>query len=101
GIRDLHVTGVQTCALPISAPEDMAEHLIPRLVERRRGSGRRGTPSILLAHAPSFFVTVKVSLNIHGLHYLVQSSVFTPFHAGPEIGRASCREKGLASPIGA
>src|SRR2546430_13163493 len=39
GIRDLTVTGVQTCALPISAPR--AEDRVPRARRRPRGPSRR------------------------------------------------------------
>src|SRR6267378_4561938 len=37
GIRDLYVTGVQTCALPISRPRAPSERL--HLGEVRRGAG--------------------------------------------------------------
>src|SRR5690606_41161947 len=37
GIRDFHVTGVQTCALPISRLEDGAFHRFESLFEPREG----------------------------------------------------------------
>src|SRR5215469_18000840 len=39
GIRDLYVTGVQTCALPISAPRRRPE---PGPAPRRRATAREG-----------------------------------------------------------
>src|SRR5207249_8842719 len=39
GIRDRNVTGVQTCALPIFAPEDLAS-VIASMVSLNRGAAR-------------------------------------------------------------
>src|SRR5207302_6372491 len=39
GIRDFHVTGVQTCALPISLPAVYVPHFIP--LESGEQDGRR------------------------------------------------------------
>src|SRR3989475_8102007 len=77
GIRDLTVTGVQTCALPISGAARGAAHSGPgRLGERRRrlrgtqSAGRRGD-HLLPEEAPH-------------LRRLEDRG---------EIGRASCRER--------
>src|SRR5690606_40605867 len=85
GIRDFHVTGVQTCALPILSrrplgPESGADlgtrravdavvHRLPArsLPARRRTARRSGTGRPHAGESPRLA-------------------------AGPEIGRASCRE---------
>src|SRR5690606_40602199 len=42
GIRDFHVTGVQTCALPISPETRIGDAVIARGLQRaRRAAGRR------------------------------------------------------------
>src|SRR5690349_22769835 len=80
GIRDLYVTGVQTCALPISNVESTA---------RRRGPrGRRS-----FSRARSFDVN-----SISPMSFLADFKTFA-FKgnmvdlAVGEIGRASCRER--------
>src|SRR5690606_40261246 len=73
GIRDFHVTGVQTCALPIS----------PATVENRA----------------NISVCFPISLNILALVYCVMSWVTVKVPKAPDplaciqIGRASCRER--------
>src|SRR5205085_5833630 len=69
GIRDLTVTGVQTCALPISRPDRPAGGGAGRT---RRRSPRRGSP--LPRSVPC-------------------RSVPLPARPMGEIGRASCRER--------
>src|SRR5207244_8785460 len=75
GIRDDLVTGVQTCALPISQ-----QHAAPRMAAR---------PPVETRPAPC-------SSGLSGPEWAVP-----PAHSGPkwplnggEIGRASCRERG-------
>src|SRR2546430_13137740 len=80
GIRDLTVTGVQTCALPISARTD--------------GGRRVNADSAELA---KFEASASAFWDPHGefrpLHLL--NPVRTQFIAErTEIGRASCRERG-------
>src|SRR5207302_7369175 len=43
GIRDFHVTGVQTCALPISSEQVRSTTTTSRRCRWRRGTGRRTT----------------------------------------------------------
>src|SRR5690625_5543333 len=50
GIRDCHVTGVQTCALPISTPNQLAR--LPRLIRLGSGSLRLGSGSLRLRPGP-------------------------------------------------
>src|SRR5690606_40194313 len=95
GIRDFHVTGVQTCALPISGA-------IP-------GFARTTTPGPYNARPVAACIVLKKS----DFHYdlppeliaqapLAERSasrllVVPPGGAAFEIGRASCRERGESS----
>src|SRR5206468_8165724 len=69
GIRDLIVTGVQTCALPISAP-GQSSCRPPATI--RPGAGRRV---------------------VRPVHASQQARCRRPGPPRPEIGRASCRER--------
>src|SRR3712207_8784153 len=55
GIRDIGVTGVQTCALPISAPDAaaLARHLLTTLTEPVLIGGRSIRPSASIGVATS------------------------------------------------
>src|SRR5690606_39478378 len=70
GIRDFHVTGVQTCALPILA-----------VALLQRGAWRG--PTLLLAPAVAAL----------GLAPQLPEGVPVTIVHGVEIGRASCRER--------
>src|SRR5688572_25829265 len=79
GIRDLTVTGVQTCALPISEGEIAMHH------GRNSEGADRGQLNVVAS-----------------LHVGNQSGIarlepapdrFQGIGPGPEIGRASCRER--------
>src|SRR5690606_41698430 len=76
GIRDFHVTGVQTCALPISAAAEM----------------RLGVPAELRAR-PAQFVSCARDPARHPRQSW-RGPDRRPHRVGREIGRASCREKG-------
>src|SRR5262249_58238502 len=82
GIRDWSVTGVQTCALPISLVRIAAIH--GRALRRRIGRAARCEGQIP-ALAP---VTADEGC---------ERRAFLP---GEEIGRASCRERGEISGLG-
>src|SRR2546430_6940452 len=69
GIRDLTVTGVQTCALPISVPTAARPRLRVRAHHRCDGDGRAGEAGL----------SVRARFDHRAL--------------GAEIGRASCRER--------
>src|SRR2546430_5698791 len=79
GIRDLTVTGVQTCALPISrarSDRPASSRVVrarPRRVRRKRESGPAAARREPSARAPR--------------------SDPSPCHARRQIGRASCRER--------
>src|SRR6266700_4999483 len=55
GIRDFHVTGVQTCALPISrtGSRTPAQPQLPRPGSSRPGTGRAAHPPRRIARAVS------------------------------------------------
>src|SRR5204863_3253937 len=81
GIRDLYVTGVQTCALPISWR---------RQVPGRRSSGSRGgeTPPC----AGDAGSRARASRRIRAVPSLSASGCAW-WSSPDEIGRASCRER--------
>src|SRR2546421_1897031 len=86
GIRDYKLTGVQTCALPISAP---ARRGARRRAGRagaaaRRAAGRRGSPDPAPAgrRAP-----------LRRQPWLPVAALASVWAAALEIGRASCRER--------
>src|SRR2546422_11498539 len=64
GIRDVAVTGVQTCALPISIRERpaIAEEVLPdeMIARARAGAGRRAE-GVGYAEAPSLYLPVVAS----------------------------------------
>src|SRR5256885_9573974 len=79
GIRDYKVTGVQTCALPISRLRGASERLEAALGQVR---GQQG-PGVVQAAAGG------VLLGDEPRPPVVQEQP----EAGAEIGRASCRER--------
>src|SRR5256885_8405450 len=81
GIRDYKVTGVQTCALPISAqPRDDRRVLAGEVLEQRRVRAR-GHDLERFDHARSGPVEERIAVGD-----------IDP-RTGTEIGRASCRER--------
>src|SRR5690606_39793910 len=94
GIRDFHVTGVQTCALPISTHTQITSHLRPG--ELRDGAALAARDQMLRAlndehEGASTMSTTAASAPI-------QREAVRPF--GWQIGRASCRERGWVSGVG-
>src|SRR5947207_10617903 len=77
GIRDHCVTGVQTCALPIS------EHLFPKNLTRTR---------IERAETP-IHISVKNQISRRCQHSALARSILLVIPDNLEIGRASCRER--------
>src|SRR5207247_5031260 len=90
GIRDPLVTGVQTCALPISAaliravrhPFPVRRKLALRVIERRLQKRTR-PPATLERKYPEIVLGFGIRFGIHQ-----EPSVRRP----AQIGRASCRE---------
>src|SRR3989440_8975488 len=89
GIRDLTVTGVQTCALPISGglrgihPGSQTAWAVLAAHEPRAA----GAPQVLTVGASE--VAARHSPGPDPLHHVQRSRA-----GGHEIGRASCRERG-------
>src|SRR5690606_41085281 len=93
GIRDCHVTGVQTCALPISI------HLFPEFfTAAERPFFQRGELSASLFRCPSGVAALRLSNDRGELVMLpfqgqqIWSAVFEGRNI-TKIGRASCRER--------
>src|SRR2546428_1454331 len=80
GIRDLIVTGVQTCALPIFQRSPRIEGPLPERVSAVRSQRL----FVELAGMPSRLISL-----------LKRTAAFEnpEFHKKQEIGRASCRER--------
>src|SRR2546430_10421078 len=78
GIRDLTVTGVQTCALPISRPRPRA---------RKAGVETIHAASLVRVHRDADADRPPPPAPSHGL------GVVALRHHRREIGRASCRER--------
>src|SRR2546430_7682942 len=85
GIRDLTVTGVQTCALPISEPAPRRDG---RLRDERGRHVGRGDQNDALVRLEAVHLDEEL---VQGLLTLVVAAAEagTPM----EIGRASCRER--------
>src|SRR5204862_2672151 len=82
GIRDLYVTGVQTCALPIS---QLAEFTLARRAPSYRIEAAAG------AAAASYAFRDPLELGRGVPARQLDERAFAS--AGVEIGRASCRER--------
>src|SRR5256885_2635137 len=78
GIRDYKVTGVQTCALPISAGFNRLIALQPQEIQVGILKRLRGTP--IVRHDAEW----QMAYNPHPPYELLQNK---------QIGRASCRER--------
>src|SRR5699024_11551582 len=91
GIRDRDVTGVQTCALPISFPATEVTGFSKPALEGHVGTLRSvRTPDgrhVLVIGARTHYYEG------HGVRRVVHS-VRTAAATGAQIGRASCRESG-------
>src|SRR5699024_11928202 len=90
GIRDRNVTGVQTCALPISVTARSTKRLTPpRLAKRSVVKG------VIVYAANSKRVAADAMV-----HATLTSKRTGDVAARSEIGRASCRERGEISVAG-
>src|SRR5206468_6625799 len=91
GIRDLIVTGVQTCALPISDAGQDAEDSVFVEADRMIAGGERNDLIEVLALNPKLVFARRVAsvrtAFEHGDDYYFDGDRLT------EIGRASCRER--------
>src|SRR5690606_40978035 len=84
GIRDFHVTGVQTCALPILMGSSFNKITVSFWFKWE------GTT---FANLDSWFHLNPSSTSSHYVHFTINNNAgsFVPVVA--EIGRASCRER--------
>src|SRR5437870_5891181 len=99
GIRDGHVTGVQTCALPISIKhERFKEDFSPLDLQCRCPVCRRHSR----AYLRNLFVLKDFSapmlLSIHNVFFYLDW--MRTIRGAIEIGRASCRERGYSAGVG-
>src|SRR5207302_7762860 len=94
-IRDFHVTGVQTCALPISKKIRAAldAKLIPILcvgeTESERKNGKTEEVLLRQLHGSLATTTANEIANI-----VIAYEPVWAIGTGNKIGRASCRERG-------
>src|SRR5206468_8840587 len=99
GIRDLIVTGVQTCALPISQakPRSLLARLLGRELEA--GSYSSGEGSIPLKEVAKFpFAVLAIDVAVTPKDKIPRMVVSD---GEKEIGRASCRERVEGPGVGA
>src|SRR5690606_40291538 len=100
GIRDFHVTGVQTCALPIFATGIFLDLLLDAPL------GLNALSFILIAFIARFLTRERRILTFGNLWVitalaLIAHLMLTFFAQVIEIGRASCRERGEMSGVAA
>src|SRR3989449_6996686 len=89
GIRDVAVTGVQTCALPISERSMPVLRLLrERFTRERPLAGRRLSACL---HVTTETANLAVTLQAGGADVALCAS--NPLSTQDEIGRASCRER--------
>src|SRR5205807_6812051 len=99
GIRDYKVTGVQTCALPISATKP------------RHSTAPLGLPGSAITSAPSTIAAKLRERMELGVNFIDSARMTSPnpgtsrrmiarIASGVKIGRASCRERVEASEDG-
>src|SRR5690606_39661063 len=75
GIRDFHVTGVQTCALPIS----LVMHIDPEPTPTLTAS----TPALMRSRAPSPVAMFPAINSQFGKAFLIMRTVFIAFSLWP------------------
>src|SRR5690606_39307049 len=83
GIRDFHVTGVQTCALPISQRVDVTFRWIEKDMEGR----------VLVDEAATYGVRYTFPIELEHLLARAGFEAIDVRGGYDEIGRASCRER--------
>src|SRR5690606_39613567 len=92
GIRDFHVTGVQTCALPICAEFSQTLELLPNF---KASDDLRINSETSLSAPIAAGISMKASYTIRhdGLPEPGFEKTDRIFTTGVQIGRASCRER--------
>src|SRR5690606_39881100 len=101
GIRDFHVTGVQTCALPISLVRSQV--LYPTELQPPEGNEDYSGAFIAAARGDRIHpFRAGSALGATGrTGILRQAGILLLPVPGSEIGRASCRERASRAPGGA
>src|SRR5690606_39654002 len=93
GIRDFHVTGVQTCALPISRNTklklDEKDHALD-LAKQLGGILSREGYRVLYTREDDRFIPLE---DRAAFSNRAKADLFVSVHFNAEIGRASCRER--------
>src|SRR5690606_40918171 len=93
GIRDFHVTGVQTCALPIWIFADWKQSVHRQAkVLGKFIAAHKGDPPLTILDCACGIGTQAIGLALAG--YSVYGTDLSPEAIEREIGRASCREGG-------
>src|SRR5256886_7571289 len=87
GMRDLTVTGVQTCALPISAVL-VAARAVEVAVRNPPAEGRANLPLAIR------ILSERAAVRVEDFGQLLRSAPTFLRAIMTEIGRASCRERG-------
>src|SRR5690606_40732565 len=101
GIRDFHVTGVQTCALPIYSVFSRSGHRIDvvaaSLIDTTKAIAIVSFPiaAVLMLAAPA------VQADLFGSRWAGLAPVLTLLALGQTIGRASCRERAFNAAVAA
>src|SRR5690606_40813491 len=96
GIRDFHVTGVQTCALPIYHDRIFAAQFVDQFLDLR---GRdRVERRAWFVHQDHLGVDRNRTRDAEAL--LLAARKRGAAFAEPEIGRASCRASGQSTVVG-
>src|SRR5690606_39625153 len=92
GIRDFHVTGVQTCALPICDQlEQQAQQALQVGDRKELLRARRDRALLLLGFWRGFRSDELCRLRVEHIEAVAGSGMTLYL---PQIGRASCRERG-------
>src|SRR5690606_39825218 len=84
GIRDFHVTGVQTCALPISEKSSVTEKIAE--LSKNKNITFAACQGTMKRH------NVDASQLLPGVSVVPDAIMEIVTKQGEEIGRASCRE---------
>src|SRR5690606_40239677 len=92
GIRDFHVTGVQTCALPIyiQSPYESGFWIKPKTFIRFRAPSRLLEENLKLYTVISYSWEFDKGMLRRGEP---RHRIYVYYFELPEIGRASCRER--------
>src|SRR5690606_39707386 len=93
GIRDFHVTGVQTCALPILSHAAAGVDIVAPsdMMDGRIGEIRGALEVEGYIHTRILAYSAKYASAFYGPF---RDAVGSATALGKEIGRASCRERG-------